>query len=368
MFSLIVANVRRRVARTALTAAGIAVGVAAVVALLSLSTGLDNTAGQLVHLGRADLGLFQADAGDPTSSVLPLSLMPRLLKTPEVVGATPMQLVISAVPRDPSAVVFGAQPNGFVVQRLVYTAGNAPSSGHIAVGDQLASQLHLHVGELFKLNGGHKFIVSGIYNSGIAFEDQGAITTLREGQILANRTAGEATTIAVKIAPTVSVDKAKKELLKTFPGVEAISDTDEAIRAGANTELISKAVLLIVVLALIIGTLAVANTMIAAILERRRELALLSTIGWSGSQLGSLVLGEAVAVSMIGTGFGLALGTLFAGALPPALGLGNFITPDQTAWGLGRACLIGVAIGVLGAVYPIWRVTRTSSAHSLAPG
>jgi putative ABC transport system permease protein len=368
MFSLIVANVRRRVARTALTAGGIAVGVASIVALLSLSTGLDNTAGQLVHLGRADLGLFQADAGDPTSSVLPLSLMPRLLRTPEVVGATPLQLVISAVPKDPSAVVFGAELNGFVAQRLVYTAGGAPSAAaHVAVGDQLASQLHLHVGNMLKL-GGRQFVVSGIYNSGIAFEDQGAITSLREAQILDNRTPEETTTIAVRIAPTVSLAKATKEIVKQFPGVSAISDTDEAIRAGANTELISKAVLLIVVLALIIGTLAVANTMLAAVLERRRELALLSTIGWSGPQLGSLVLGEAIAVSMIGTGFGLALGVLFAGALPPALGLGNFITPDQTAWGLGRACLIGVAIGVLGAVYPIWRVTRTSSARALAPG
>jgi putative ABC transport system permease protein len=103
------------------------------------------------------------------------------------------------------------------------------------------------------------------------------------------------------------------------------------------------------------------------VLERRRELALLTTIGWSGSQLATLVLGEAIAVSVIGTGFGLALGTIFSGALPPALGLGSFINPDMTAWGLGRACLIGVAIGVLGAVYPIWRVTRISSAVALAP-
>ena len=55
MLGLIVANVRRRRARTALTAAGIAVGVAAIVALLGLSAGLNNTAGQLVHLGKADL-------------------------------------------------------------------------------------------------------------------------------------------------------------------------------------------------------------------------------------------------------------------------------------------------------------------------
>ena len=367
MFSLIVANVRRRRGRTALTALGIAVGVASVVALLALSAGLDNTAGQLVHLGRADLGLFQSDAGDPTSSVLPLSLMPRLLRTPDVVGATPLQLVISAVPKDPSAVVFGVDPKGFVAQRLVYTAGHGPTPGHVVLGDQLASQLHVGVGDTVKF-GGRRFVVNGIYNSGITFEDQGAITTLRDAQILSNRSPDETTTIAVRLAPTVSLAKAKKAILRQFPGVSAISDTDEAIRAGANTELISKAVLLIVVLAIIIGTLAVANTMLAAVLERRREMALLSTIGWSGPQLGWLVLGEAIVVSMIGTGFGLALGGAFQRRAATGARARKLHHPGPDGLGLGRACLIGVATGVLGAVYPIWRVTRTSSARALAPG
>ncbi len=48
MLALIAANVRQRSARTSLTAAGISVGVAAVVALLALSAGLNRTAGQLV--------------------------------------------------------------------------------------------------------------------------------------------------------------------------------------------------------------------------------------------------------------------------------------------------------------------------------
>ena len=125
--------------------------------------------------------------------------------------------------------------------------------------------------------------------------------------------------------------------------------------------------MLIVVLALIIGVLSVANTMLAAVLERRRELVLLATIGWSRRQLAELVLGEAVTVSIIGTGAGLVLGGSPAVPLPSALGLQGFISPDLTAWVLGRACLIGVTIGVLGALYPIWRVTRISSAAALAP-
>ena len=366
MISLITANVRRRRARTALTAAGIAVGVAAVVALLALSAGLDQTAAQLVHLGKADLGLFQSDASDPTASLLPLSMLPRLRANPDVTAATPLQLVVNAVPQSPGAFVFGVDPNGFVAGRLVFTAGGGVRTGEADVGDLLAGALHLHVGGTIKL-AGRKFPIRAIYHSGVPFEDQGVIMSLADAQSLAGRTSDEATTIAVRLAPQVTAASAVRSLQHEFPGVEAIDDPTEAIRAGANTELISKAVLLIVVLALIIGVLAVANTMLAAVLERRRELVLLSTIGWSASQLALLVLGEAIAVSIIGTGAGLVLGALASGALPPALGLQSFITPDITAWGLGRACLIGVTIGVLGAIYPIWRVTRISSAAGLAP-
>ncbi|HEY2161330.1 MAG TPA: ABC transporter permease [Solirubrobacteraceae bacterium] len=365
MLALIVANVRRRRARTALTAAGIAVGVASIVALLALSAGLNQTAGQLVHLGRADLGLFQADAGDPTSSVLPLSLLPKLRAQPEIVDATPMQLIVSAVPASPSSVLFGVESGGFIARRLVFVSGHGVSSGQVTIGDLLASQLHLKVGDMIRL-GHRKFPIAGIYHSGISFEDLGVITTLRDAQVLAGRSPDEVTTFPVRLATNVTPATAERELKAKFSGISAISDPSEAIRAGANSELISKAVLLIVVLALIIGALAVANTMLAAVLERKRELALLATIGWSGRQLATLVLGEAIAVSLLGTAAGLLLGLLASGLLPSALGLQNFISPQLTAWGLGRAALIGVTIGVLGAVYPIWRATRVGSAAALA--
>ena len=367
MLALIIANVRRRRARTVLTAGGIAVGVAAIVALLALSAGLNQTAGQLVHLGDADLGVFQADAADPTSSVLPLSLLPRIRAQAEVADVTPLQLVISGISASPSSIVFGIDPRGFVAGRLVFTSGHGLSAGRAAVGDLLASQLHLKVGGTIRI--GHRtFPVASIYHSGVPYEDLGAITTLGDAQAIAGRTPDEATTFAVKLVPQVTHAQAERELTHTFPGIEAISNPGEAIRAGTNSVLISKAVLLIVVLALIIGALAVANTMLAAVLERKRELALLATIGWSGRQLGELVLGEAIAVSLLGTGAGLVLGLLASGLLPSALGLQSFISPQLTAWGLGRAALIGVTIGVLGAVYPIWRATRVSTAAGLAPG
>lgn len=365
MLGLIAANVRRRRARTFLTAAGIAVGVAAIVALLALSAGLNRTAGELVHLGGADLGLFQRDAGDPTSSVLPLSTLKRLRAEPQIADVTPIQLVVDKVQGAPGALVLGLDRHGFVASSLVITAGSTTGPGRVDVGDALAAKLHLTPGAELRI-GGHGYDVAGVYHSGTAYVDSGAIATLRDAQRLAGRTAAETTTFAVRLAPQASAASAVKRLQRSFPGLNAIADPGQAARAGANTELVSKAVVLIVVLALIIGALTVANTMLAAVLERRRELALLATIGWSARQLGALVLGEAVAVSMLGTGVGLLLGLAASRLLPGALGLSAFISPDLTAWTLGRAALIGIIIGAIGAIYPIWRVTRIRTALALA--
>jgi putative ABC transport system permease protein len=365
MLGLITANIQRRRARTGLTAAGISVGVAAVVALLALSAGLNHKAGELVHLGRADLGLFQREAADPTSSVLPLSLLPKLRAQPEVSEVTPIQLLVGDVHGAPGAVVLGVDPRGFVARLLVVTAGRPPTPGHVAVGDQLAQQLHVHLGSTVRI-GSRTLTVGGIFHSGITEQDTGIITALGDAQAIAGRTADEATTFAVRVSPTTTAGQATHALSRAFPNLLAISDPSEATRLGVNSQLISHAVLLIVVLALIIGALAVANTMLAAVLERRRELALLSTIGWSAGQLGGLVLGEAVSVSVLGTGAGLLLGLMASKLLPGALGLSAFIAPDLTVWVLGRAMLIGIATGLVGAVYPIWRVTRMRSVVALA--
>lgn len=365
MLQLVLANLRRRRSRTFLTSAGVAVGVAAVVALLALSAGLNNTAAEFLHLGKADLGLFQSNAGDPTSSVLPLSLLPRVRKQPVVADATPIQLLVGAVKQSPGAIVLGLQPDGFAARQLVITSGHGMAGGQALIGDLLASQLHLRPGDSIEISG-RKLTIGGTYHTGLSYEDSGAILMLGDAQALAGRTSQEVTTFAVKLRPQTPISRGERELSRALRGVVPIADPGEAVRAGASTVLISKAVLLMVVLALIIGGLTVANTMLAAVLERRRELALLATIGWSAPQLGTLVLEEALGVSMLGTGFGVLLGLAASKLLPGALGLGSFISPTLTAWGYGRAALIGVAIGTLGAIYPIWRVTRMRSVVALA--
>ncbi len=344
---------------------GTAIGVATIVALLAIADGIKTTAGQLVHLGRADLGLFQANASDPTTSVLPTSLVPRLAHQRGVADATPILLLAEAMSGQPSALVFGARPDGFLTKRLVMVAGRAGiSETQVVVGDSLARQAHLRPGRPVTISG-HRFTVSGIYHAGIPFEDSGAVMAIATAQKLAGRQ-GEATTIAIQLAPGVHANAAEQAITRAFPGLVAFDEPGEAVRAGANGRLITQAATVIVVLALLIGGIAVMTTQLLATLERRGEFAVMSAVGWSSTQVASLVLAESAATGVLGAMFGLVLGVVGSDLLITALGAGEFVNPQITSSVLARGLLVGGLIGLLGGLYPAWRVARLRPAPILA--
>src|SRR5437867_4369311 len=211
----------RHKARTIGTAVGIALGVATIVALLSVGAGLKKTAGSLVHLGQADLGIFQSGVADPTASVLPTSLAQRLERRPEVAQATPLLLVVEGVRQDPAAIVFGMDPSGFASRRLVLTDGRrAAGAREVLVGDRLARELGLRPGSTLQVKR-RPFKVAGVYHSGVFFEDSGAVMGLGTAQRLEHRGA-DATTIAVQLAPDVHQAGAERALRRALPGTQVI--------------------------------------------------------------------------------------------------------------------------------------------------
>jgi putative ABC transport system permease protein len=364
VLSLVVTNLARHKARTVATAIGIALGVATIVALLSVGAGLQRTAAGLVHLGDADLGLFQAGVEDPTASLLPTSLAPRLERRPDVARATPLLLVVEGVREDPAAIVFGAEPNGFVAQRLVVSEGaRALGPRQVLVGDGLANQLGLRPGSTLQIKR-RAFTVSGVYHSGVFFEDAGAVLDLKVAQRLERR-AADATTIAVQVASDARNATVAKALRRALPGTQVIGTAEEATRAGANGQLVRQTVTIIAALALIVGGLGVTNTMAMAVLERQRELALLSAVGWRRIRIAALVLAEGIATSVLGAGAGLLLGVIGADWLNRALDVSKVVSPQVTPWTMGQALLIGVLIGVLGGLYPAWRGTSVSTTQLL---
>jgi putative ABC transport system permease protein len=250
------------------------------------------------------------------------------------------------------------------MRNLVIVSGRMPAPGEIMVGSRLASSLGLAVGRTLTVKG-RRYPIAGIYHAGINYEDSGVVMSLGEAQALAGRE-GEETLVAVQLAPGAGARGAGQAIERRFPGTAVISDPEQAARAGANGALINNAVTVIIVVALIVGGIGVTNTMFMAVVERQGELALLSTVGWSSLQVGLLIVGEGVAVSLMGAAIGLLLGVLGSEGLVAGLGVGAYVSPSVTAWGLGRGLLVGIAIGVLGGIYPAWRVTRMAPVKGLA--
>src|SRR5205807_937095 len=116
-FGLVAKNLLRRPVRTALTAAGVALGVGLIVALLSVTAGAKRTAGQLIHVGRADFGLFQRGTSDLTLSRLPVGLARQIKREPGVALTAPIYLYVTK-----ELLVFGLRSDEFPAQRLVVTA------------------------------------------------------------------------------------------------------------------------------------------------------------------------------------------------------------------------------------------------------
>src|SRR5437764_10265941 len=135
-------NLMRRAVRTGLTSAGVAIGVGLIVALLSIAAGVKRTAGDLIHVGRADFGVFQQGAADLTRSLLPERLAAKIEADPGVASVARIFLRVSRVEGRSSFLVFGLAAGEFPLRRLVIVDGRRPRGNEALLGDGASAALH----------------------------------------------------------------------------------------------------------------------------------------------------------------------------------------------------------------------------------
>jgi putative ABC transport system permease protein len=349
--ALVWRNLLRRPARTALTASGVALGVGLIVALLSVATGVKNSADELIHVGRADFGLFQADVSDFSRSLLPEGLAQRVADVPGVAMVAKLKLLSAG-----GFFAFGLQPDEFVWRRLVLLHGRFPHAGEALAGDHL-DRKSIRVG-------GKRFRVVGAYHSGNEFEDGGAVLPLPTLERLAHRP-GEVTTVAVTVEPSLRASTVAKRVEQRFPGTVAVYEPSQAIKVDTSSRLIVDTGWIISLLALIVGGIGVTNTMAMSVFERIREIGILRAVGWRTWRIAVLIVSEAIAICLLALGIGLALGVLAAQVFSDHTSTSGLVQPDFTAgvfaWGLAFA--LGVAL--IGAAYPTWRAVRLTPIAAL---
>jgi putative ABC transport system permease protein len=356
-------NLQRRKARTLLTAAGVAIGVGLIVALLSIAAGVHNTAKDLIHIGRADFGLFQEGASDLTRSLLPQSLEQKVARDPGVAAVSKIFLRVSKVDGHDAFLVFGLDPKEFAARRLVIVSGRRAGPNQALIGDKAAKSLHVGPGGVLPVEN-RRFRIAGVYHSGDRFEDNGAVLPLPAVQALAGRP-GEVTTFGVSVQLGQRPKTVAKRLEHRYPGLVGVTEPGQVVKVDTASRLIIDTGWIFSLVALIVGGIGVTNTMAMSVVERTREIGIMRAVGWPSRRIALLIMSEAVGIGLIALGVGLLGGWAAAEAFTSRGQISKLVEADFTAevfaWGLAFA----LGVGVLGALYPAWRAVRLTPIEAL---
>lgn len=364
LITLVYKNISRRRIRSALTISGMAVAVAAVVALVGIADGFQSSFLDLYQGHGVDVVVVRARVADRMSSELDQSIEARIAVIEGVETVEPV--LLDAISLEDSGlygvVVQGLEPGNSFVREQSLVEGRAfePGDGRaVMLGQILARNLDKHAGDRVEIYQGEYFDVVGIYDRHNIFENGAMIVPLTQLQDLLGQK-GQVTAFNVMVRSPKDASTIK-QVVNAIDGlglgVSAMA-TDEYVATDAKIQGVTAMAWSTSAIALVIGAIGMLNTMIVSVFERTSEIGILRAIGWRKSRIVRMILMESGLLSVAGAVFGTVLALLLTYGLsrvPAASGMvGARIAPQVIAQGV----LIALLIGLLGALYPAYRAAR----------
>ena len=168
-------------------------------------------------------------------------------------------------------------------------------------------------------------------------------------------------------SPEERVDDVRTVLPATVnpanPEEVTVSRPSDALAAQAATdETLTTLLLALGGVALLVGGIGVANTMVIAVLERRSEIGLRRALGATRSHIRIQFLGESILLASFG-GIG---GALLGGAVTAAFATSRDWPLALPMWVLAGAAAAAIVVGALAGAYPATRAARMSPTSALA--
>ena len=119
------------------------------------------------------------------------------------------------------------------------------------------------------------------------------------------------------------------------------------------------------VLAMLVGGIVVANTMIMSIFERTREIGTLRAVGWEAKRILGQILQESLYLCAVAGIAGALFGVLLLTMLSLIPVVAQFITPTWNVQTFVTAFGVAIALGVVGGLYPAWRASQLRPVEAL---
>ena len=366
LLSLVSRNVFRQRMRTTLTIVGISVGIAIVVALGAITGGVRESVGAWLRLGNSDFVVARKGSADFSFSTVSEKEWSQVAGMKGVERATGMLVRVTRHGSNPYFLLLGARLEQLAENPPEVVSGRLPAAGsthEILLGSRAAADTGAAPGSDVTIDD-EQFRVVGVYRTDDVMIDSGAYTALATVQKIA-RTPGLVTAVFVAAANGTDPKQLALAIEGRMPTLTTVSSLDQFGRVDQGIRMMNALDLAVSTLAVLLGAIAVMNTMIMAVFERTRELGILRAIGWRGSRIMRVVVAEALLLCLVAAAVGTALGVLATRGVMLIEAVRGFLEPTYTLDVFIRALVIAVGVALAGAVYPAYRAVRLSPMEAL---
>ncbi|MFC9894427.1 FtsX-like permease family protein [Nocardia sp. NPDC127579] len=359
----------RRVWATAMT---VLIGVAAVVAMGGASSNMvDSAGGSFAELGRIDLNVSATTAEQfPTGPLLPADIKDKVAAVPGVASVSPAQMAFATLGSG-RVMLQGFETGSGDIRVAAVDRAVLPRMARgegVIISRDVARSLGVTAGSHVTLptpTGDHRVEVLQVIPyfslvAGVVIMDVEQLRTWYERP-------GE-TILAVDVAEGADVATVQAAVRAALPADLQVATGQEQVDAISGSleqgTAMSAAILWIVVL---VATVALLNTLMLSVLERRRELGVLRAMGTNRRFLLRSVLAEAAGIGCTGAALGLAVGAgiqyLAVLAIGHAMTIDIVYDPNILILVYGIAAL---GLALLGSIPPALRAARLPIVQALA--
>jgi putative ABC transport system permease protein len=379
-------GLRTRKLRATLSALGIAIGIAAIVAVLGLAASSQAALlNQISQLGTNLLAVTNGQTLEGNPAELPQTAPGMIARLPGVTGVQDIGTV-SGVSVYKSPLIPSIETNALGVDAatlgLPAVAGTTLAQGsylNAATEHEPVAVLGAVTAQLLGIDrirpgmriwaGGQWFYVTGILNKDTYAPeiDSAVLIGFPAAERYLNFD-GHPSEIYVRTTPdnqaiTTTVDSLLgAQAWPENPSQVDVSQPSAALTAQADAKgALDTLFLGLGAIALLVGAIGVANIMIISVLERRSEIGLRRALGATRGQIRAQFLAEAILLSLAGGVAGVVLGAAATAAYARSHGQAVVIPADAWAGGLAAAVVIGALAGLLPAI----RAARLSPTQAL---
>ena len=375
-------GIRTRRLRAALSALGVAIGIASMVAVLGLSA--SSRADLLAHLDRLGTNLLRVTPGQTLlggdEATLPEWAGGALARLDGVQSVASVRAVKGATVRRtdriPETETGGLSVNA-ADPELLATLGGTMARGRflnaanarrpsVVLGAVAAERLGIDRLGVQAYLGGRWWTVVGILDPLELAPDLDRSVLV--GRPVAERLLGadpSASTVYLRADP----DRVKEvqALLASAANPEspeevATSRPSDALEARAAAQDAFTGLFLgLGAVALLVGGIGIANTMVIGVIERRPEIGLRRALGATRRHVRVQFLGEALLLAGLGGAAGVVGGSLVTAGYASSRDWSAVVPPEAVGGGVGAALVIGAVAGL----YPAARAARLSPTEAL---